>query len=75
MAPKYRSRTNITVRVCDSAELEAKFVTEASHAGLIGLKGHDGVGGVRINLGNGQSFAAVYALIDYMEGFKSCNPK
>jgi phosphoserine aminotransferase len=29
VAPKYRSRINITFRICDNAELEAKFVSEA----------------------------------------------
>ena len=68
---KYRSRINITFRIGegDKAEerLETKFYQEAeANEGLIGLKGHAWVGGIRITLGNAMPFEAVFTLIEYM---------
>ena len=69
----YRSRINITFRIRDDAELEAKFAQEAQAAGLVGLKGHDWVGGCRITLNSHMPFEGIYTLIDFMQAFKSKN--
>ena len=42
-----RSRMNIVFRL-PSEELEAKFVSEAKAEGMLGLKGHRSVGGLRL---------------------------
>jgi phosphoserine aminotransferase len=53
VAHKYRSRVSMSIKLSKNTELEAKFVNEATAAGLIGLKGHESVGGILIILGNG----------------------
>ena len=71
---RFRSRINITFRIRNgAATLEAKFAQEAGEVGLIGLKGHDWVGGCRITLNNHCPFEGVYALIDFMQAFKARN--
>jgi len=51
-------------------ELERRFVSEAEAAGLVGLKGHRSVGGLRASLYNAQSVEAVCALVDFMRAFE-----
>ena len=55
--PNYRSRINIAFHIQDASgnarpDLDAKFAEEAKSAGLIGLNGHQWVGGCRITLNN-----------------------
>lgn len=71
---KYRSRMNIPFRVCCNEELEAKFIKEAAVKGLIELKGHRSVGGIRASIYNAMPIEGVQALIDFMTEFKSANP-
>lgn len=71
---KYRSRINVPFRVCKNKTLEAKFVAEATQAGLIGLKGHVTAGGCRASLYNAMPIDGVRALIDFMAKFKAENP-
>lgn len=67
--PGDRSKMNVTFRLPEE-ELEALFVKEATAAGLIGLKGHRSVGGVRASLYNAMPLAGVSALIDFMSDFE-----
>ncbi|MCK4776914.1 MAG: 3-phosphoserine/phosphohydroxythreonine transaminase, partial [Actinomycetia bacterium] len=46
---EFRSTMNVPFRL-PSEELEAKFISEATEAGLIGLKGHRSVGGCRASI-------------------------
>src|SRR5690606_38562697 len=46
-----RSKMNVTFRL-PSEELEARFVSEAKAAGLLALKGHRSVGGIRASIYN-----------------------
>lgn len=71
---KYRSRMNIPFRVCCNEELEAKFIKEAATNGLIELKGHRSVGGVRASIYNAMPIEGVKALTDFMAEFKTANP-
>lgn len=71
---KYRSRINIPFRVCNNKELEDKFVAEATQAGLIELKGHASVGGIRVSLYNAMPVEGVHALIAFMTTFREMNP-
>ncbi len=64
-----RSLMNVTFRL-PNEELEAKFVVEATKAGLGGLKGHRSVGGCRASIYNPTPLAAVEALVDFMKEFE-----
>lgn len=69
-----RSLMNATFRVKGGDEdLEAKFVSEAKAAGLVGLKGHRSVGGLRASIYNAQPREGVEALISFMKDFESRN--
>lgn len=72
---RYRSRINIPFRICNNDELEAKFLTEASAANLVDLKGHRSVGGCRASLYNAMPVEGVQALITFMTNFKENNPR
>jgi phosphoserine aminotransferase len=64
-----RSLMNVTFRL-PSEGLEAKFITEASKAGLGGLKGHRSVGGCRASIYNAIGVEDVRTLIDFMADFQ-----
>lgn len=69
---KYRSMMNVPF-VSPSKELDDKFVTEAAQAGLVSIKGHRLVGGMRASIYNAMPTEGVDALIEFMEKFeKSC---
>ena len=53
--------------------LETKFLTEATAAHLIDLKGHRSVGGCRASLYNAMPVEGVQALIDFMTAFREAN--
>jgi phosphoserine aminotransferase len=63
---------NVTFRL-PSEELESKFVSEASKAGLGGLKGHRSVGGCRASLYNAVAIEAVKSLVEFMSDFQKRN--
>ena len=67
-AKEDRSLMNITFRL-PSEELEGKFVSEATAAGLSGLKGHRSVGGLRASVYNGMPKEGCQALADFMLQF------
>ena len=69
---RYSSRMNIVFRL-PSEELEAKFVKEASAEGMLGLKGHRSVGGLRASLYNALPYEDVVALKDFMKEFERKN--
>ncbi|MBQ9694406.1 MAG: 3-phosphoserine/phosphohydroxythreonine transaminase [Kiritimatiellae bacterium] len=63
-----RSITNVTFRL-PSAELETRFLVEASHQGLLALKGHRSAGGIRVSLYNAMPESGVDKLIAFMREF------
>jgi phosphoserine aminotransferase len=63
-----RSLMNVVFRL-PSEELEDRFVAEAKKAGMVGLKGHRSVGGVRVSLYNAVEPAWVDALVGFMNDF------
>ena len=69
-----RSLMNVTFRL-PSEELENKFVSEATAAGLDGLKGHRSVGGIRASIYNALPIESVRALVGFMEEFSGKNHK
>ncbi len=64
-----RSWMNITFGT-PSAELDAAFVAEAAEVGLIGLKGHRSVGGLRASIYNSLPDEAVATLVQFMNEFE-----
>ncbi|HEY3356251.1 MAG TPA: 3-phosphoserine/phosphohydroxythreonine transaminase [Polyangia bacterium] len=63
-----RSLMNVPYRL-PSEELEATFVAEAKKAGMVGLKGHRSVGGIRASIYNATTPAHVQTLADFMKEF------
>jgi phosphoserine aminotransferase len=72
VAKDSRSAMNVVWRLPTEA-LEDAFVKEATKAGLIGLKGHRNVGGIRASLYNAVSVADVKHLIGFMDAFAAKN--
>lgn len=72
IAPAYRSQMNVTFNL-PTKELETEFVTKATQVGLVGLKGHSSVGGIRASLYNAMPLAGVKALVSFMEEFRKKN--
>ena len=68
-APDSRSSMNVTFRL-PTPELETRFVHDARQAGLVGLRGHRSVGGVRASIYNACPAAAVDALVAFMAEFE-----
>lgn len=66
--PAARSRMNVIFRVHDAA-LEPLFVAEAERAGLLALKGHRALGGIRASLYNAMPLDGVRALCGFMAEF------
>ncbi|GIU92436.1 MAG: phosphoserine aminotransferase [Acidimicrobiia bacterium] len=66
--PAHRSHTNVVFRLPDE-QLEAEFLAAAQNEGLVGLKGHRSVGGLRASLYSGVTRQAVEALADFMRSF------
>ena len=72
--PSSRSLMNIPF-ITGSDELDKKFIEEASKEGLVQLKGHRTVGGMRASLYNAMPIEGVRALVDFMEKFEKENAK
>lgn len=70
--PGYRSLMNVTFRL-PSEELEEKFVGEAKKQGLVGLKGHRSVGGIRASIYNAMPQQGCVALAQFMKEFQEQN--
>ncbi|MBO4344144.1 MAG: 3-phosphoserine/phosphohydroxythreonine transaminase, partial [Victivallales bacterium] len=69
-----RSKMNVCFRIGEGdEELEKKFVAEAKAAGLIGLKGHRAVGGLRASIYNAMPEAGIDTLISFMDNFAKSN--
>ena len=68
----YRSKMNIVFRL-GSEELEKKFLAETKAAGMLGLKGHRSVGGLRSSIYNALPVEDVQALAVLMKEFQRVN--
>ena len=69
VAPQYRSRVNIHFRI-KSEQLEERFLNQAEQQGLIGLRGHRIVGGIRASIYNAMPMAGVEVLVEFMRDFE-----
>ena len=72
MDKKDRSLMNVPF-VTGDKDLDAKFVKEAAAKGLVNLKGHRTVGGMRASIYNAMPMAGVQALVDFMKQFETEN--
>ena len=70
--PKYRSRMNVTF-VTGDAEKDAAFVKAAAAEGLVNLKGHRTVGGMRASIYNAMPIEGVQKLVAFMKEFEAKN--
>ncbi|MDD6211965.1 MAG: 3-phosphoserine/phosphohydroxythreonine transaminase [Clostridiales bacterium] len=70
--PECRSLMNVPF-VTGDKDLDAKFVKEAAANGLINLKGHRTVGGMRASIYNAMPKAGVEALVAFMKKFEEEN--
>ncbi len=69
-----RSMMNVTF-VTGDADLDKKFASEAAKEGLINLKGHRSVGGMRASIYNAMPYEGVEKLVAFMKEFAKDNPK
>lgn len=69
VAPNCRSRMNIPFFLRDETRNDA-FLVGAKQRGLLQLKGHKSVGGMRASLYNAMPLSGVQALVDYMREFE-----
>jgi len=65
-----RSLMNVPFTLANS-DLDKQFLAESEEAGMLNLKGHRSVGGMRASIYNAVPEAAVDALIDFMKDFES----
>ena len=73
VVPADRSIANVTFRT-PSPELDAEFVAGAAERGIVNVKGHRLVGGMRASCYNAVPAQAVDALLSYMADFEASHP-
>lgn len=69
VAPEYRSIMNVPFILADST-LDKVFLEESEKAGLLHLKGHREVGGMRASIYNAVPLEWVEQLVDFMKDFE-----
>ena len=69
VVPEDRSLMNVPFVTGDD-DLNAKFIKEATAAGLVNLKGHRTVGGMRASIYNAMPVEGVKALVEFMKKFE-----
>jgi phosphoserine aminotransferase len=69
VAMENRSRMNVPFTLKDAA-LDEAFLKGAKERGLVQLKGHRSVGGMRASIYNAMPVEGVQALVDYMKDFE-----
>ncbi|MDD6396330.1 MAG: 3-phosphoserine/phosphohydroxythreonine transaminase [Firmicutes bacterium] len=74
VVPEDRSLMNVPF-VTGDADLDAKFVKESTAVGLVNLKGHRSVGGMRASIYNAMPYEGVEALVEFMKKFEAENSK
>lgn len=67
-----RSLMNVPF-ITGNKEMDARFVKEATEAGLVNLKGHRSVGGMRASIYNAMPREGVEALVGFMKEFEANN--
>ena len=72
VVPEDRSLMNVPF-VTGNADLDAKFVKEASENGFVNIKGHRTVGGMRASIYNAMPYEGVEKLVAFMKKFEAEN--
>jgi phosphoserine aminotransferase len=72
VAQSDRSRMNVPFTLKDTS-LDGEFLKQADARGLLQLKGHRSVGGMRASIYNAMPLAGVQALVDFMHEFAGKN--
>jgi len=67
-----RSLMNVTF-VTGDKDLDTKFIKEAEANGLVNLKGHRSVGGMRASIYNAMPIEGVKKLVEFMKDFEAKN--
>ena len=70
---KYSTGATDEASVAKEKEINDKFVKEAAAAGLVNLKGHRLVGGMRASIYNAMTLDGVKALVEFMKKFAKEN--
>lgn len=70
---KYSTGATDEASVAKEKEINDKFVKEAAAAGLVNLKGHRLVGGMRASIYNAMTLDGVKALVEFMKKFAEEN--
>jgi phosphoserine aminotransferase len=68
--PSCRSRMNVPFLLRDD-KLNEPFLTQAKAAGLLALKGHKSVGGMRASIYNAMPLEGVQALVSFLKDFEA----
>jgi phosphoserine aminotransferase len=68
VAPECRSRMNVPFYLRDESKND-QFLAGAKARGLLQLKGHKSVGGMRASIYNAMPIEGVHALVDYLNEF------
>lgn len=72
IVPENRSRMNVPFTLKDPA-LDSTFLAEANNRGLLQLKGHKLVGGMRASIYNAMPIEGVQTLVEFMQEFERTN--
>ncbi|MDZ4099380.1 MAG: 3-phosphoserine/phosphohydroxythreonine transaminase [Methylophilaceae bacterium] len=72
VAPENRSRMNIPFTL-KNPNLDSLFLAESNNRGLLQLKGHKLVGGMRASVYNAMPIEGVQALVEFMQEFERAN--
>jgi len=71
--PAVRSLMNVPFTIPSNADLEAQFIKEAAAKGMVQLKGHRSVGGMRASIYNAMPAEGCQMLADFMAEFQKNN--
>lgn len=69
-----RSLMNVPFTLAKGADFEKQFIAEAAKEGMLQLKGHRSVGGVRASIYNAMPLSGVEKLVTFMKDFQARNP-
>jgi phosphoserine aminotransferase len=72
VVPEDRSLMNATFRISDPG-LEATFLEECKRHGMVGVRGHRSVGGLRVSMYNALPVSSVQAICSLMKEFQQKN--
>jgi phosphoserine aminotransferase len=70
--PHNRSKMNVPFHLANT-DLDGLFLKQSQEAGLLALKGHRSVGGMRASIYNAMSVEGVLALVEFMREFERVN--